>query len=60
MSSILGQGMASTKPRNIYVGVGVTAFPITCYVKKTAMGMQQYNLSFCKYVSSKTYVSFTI
>ena len=26
--------MASTKPMNIYMGVGVTAFPITFHAKK--------------------------
>ena len=26
--------MASAKPVNIYMGVGVTAFPITCHMKK--------------------------
>ena len=34
MSSILDRSMGSTKPMNIYIGVGVTAFPITCHVKK--------------------------
>ena len=32
--SILDRSMASTKPMNIYIGVGVTEFPITCHVKK--------------------------
>ena len=26
--------MASAKPMNIYMSVGVTAFPTTCHVKK--------------------------
>ena len=26
--------MASANPMNIYMGVGVTAFPVTCHVKK--------------------------
>ena len=26
--------MVSTKPMNIYMGIGVTTFPITCPVKK--------------------------
>ena len=31
--------MGSTKPMNIYIGVGVTAFPTTFHVKKTVMQM---------------------
>ena len=38
-SSIFDGSMASTKPMTIYMGVGVTAFPITCLVKKTVMQM---------------------
>ena len=34
LSSILDQSMASAKPMDIYMAVGVTAFPITCHVKK--------------------------
>ena len=34
LSSILDRLMTSTKPMNIYMGVGVTAFPATCHVKK--------------------------
>ena len=34
LPSILDQSMASTKPMNIYMGVGVTALTITCHVKK--------------------------
>ena len=34
MPSSLDRSMASTKPMNIYMGVGVTAFPITCHLKK--------------------------
>ena len=34
LPSILDRGMASTEPMNIYISVGVTAFPITCQVKK--------------------------
>ena len=30
---ILDRGKVSTKPMNIYIDVGVTAFPITCHVK---------------------------
>ena len=26
--------MASAKPMNIYMGIGVTAFPMTCHMKK--------------------------
>ena len=32
--SILDRSTASAKPMNIYMGVGVTAFPITSHVKK--------------------------
>ena len=39
LSSILDQSMASAKPVNIYMGVDVTAFPITCHVKKTVKQM---------------------
>ena len=39
LSSILDRNMASAKPMNIYMGVGVTAFPITCHVKKTVKQM---------------------
>ena len=42
--------MASAKPMNIYMGVGVTAFPIACQVKKTVKQMQHYKLNFSKYV----------
>ena len=28
--------MGSTKPMNIYIGVGVTAFPTTFHVKKNS------------------------
>ena len=31
---ILDRGKVSTKPMNIYIDVGVTAFPIICHVKK--------------------------
>ena len=34
LSSILNRIMSSAKPMNIYMGVGVIAFPITCHVKK--------------------------
>ena len=33
LTSIMDRSMASTKPVNIYMFVGVTAFPITCHVK---------------------------
>ena len=42
--------MASAKPMNIYMGVGVTAFQITWHVEKTIKQMWQYKLSFSKYV----------
>ena len=51
MSSILDQSMASTKPMNMFMGIGVTAFPVTYHVEKTEMQMWQYKLSFSKYVS---------
>ena len=41
LPSILDQSIVSTKPMNIYMGVGVTAFAVNCHVKK---------LSFSKYV----------
>ena len=50
LSSILDRSMASAKPMNINMGVGVTAFPIKCHVKKAVKQMQQYKLSFSKYV----------
>ena len=50
LPSILDRSMASTKPMNIYMCVGVTAFPITCRVKKTVKKMYQYKLSFSKHV----------
>ena len=34
LSSILDRRMTSTKPMNIYMGVGVTTFSATCHVKK--------------------------
>ena len=34
LPSILDWSMASTKPMNIYMGVSVTAFPISYHVKK--------------------------
>ena len=39
LSSILDRSMASAKSMNIYMGVGVTAFPITCHVEKTVKQM---------------------
>ena len=39
LSRILDRSMASAKPMNIYMGVGVTAFAITCDVKKTVKQM---------------------
>ena len=50
LPSILDRSMASTKPMNIYMCAGVTAFPITCHVKKTVKKMYQYKLSFSKHV----------
>ena len=34
LSSILDRSMTYAKPMNIYMGVGVTAFPITCHVQE--------------------------
>ena len=48
--SILDRSMASTKPMNIYMGVGVTAFPNNLPREKTVMQVYQYKLSFSKYV----------
>ena len=44
MSSILDRSMASTKPMNIYMGVGVTAFRITCHVKKKQKKLGKANV----------------
>ena len=45
--------MASTKPMNMYMGVGVTAFPITPHVEKTVMQMSNINEVFLDMFSNK-------
>ena len=39
LSSILDRSMAPAKPMIIYMGVGVTVFPITCHMKKAVKQM---------------------
>ena len=35
--------MTSANPMNIYMGVGVTAFPVTCHVKKKTKNKKNGN-----------------
>ena len=34
LPSILDRSVAFAKPMNIYIGVGITVFPITCHLEK--------------------------